>query len=73
MERLGEDVTRIGAAIQYLRRHQKSVTLMFLLRRVLCGGPPKPYHAHPPRRSLATQTGLLGELTSRGFISQVTK
>ncbi|KAI0001340.1 hypothetical protein BJV74DRAFT_897972 [Russula compacta] len=36
---------------------------------------PKPYyaHLHLSRRTLTTRVGLLGELTSRGFISQVTK
>ena len=46
---------------------------MLVLYRVLGSIAAKPYHAHLFRRSLATGAGLLGELTSRGFVSQLTK
>jgi hypothetical protein len=44
--------------------------LMLVLHRVFRCVTPKRSYA---RRGLATGAGLLGELTSRGFISQVTK
>ncbi|KAN0112002.1 hypothetical protein V8E52_007919 [Russula decolorans] len=46
---------------------------MLVLHRVLRSVTPKLCHAHLFQRDLATGTGLMGELASRGFISQVTK
>lgn len=46
---------------------------MLVLHRVLRSVTPKLCHAHLFQRDLATGAGLMGELTSRGFISQVTK
>lgn len=50
-----------------------NVTLMLVLHRVLRNVTPKLCYAHFFQRDLATGTGLMGELASRGFISQVTK
>lgn len=46
---------------------------MLVLHRVLRRVTPKPHYAYLFQRGLATGAGLMGELTSRGFISQVTK
>jgi hypothetical protein len=47
-----------------------ALALMLVLHRVFRCVTPKRSYA---QRGLATGTGLLGELASRGFISQVTK
>ena len=46
---------------------------MLVLHRVLRSVALKPCYAHLSQRGIATGAGLMGELTSRGFISQVTK
>ena len=64
---------KICACPDLRRDASQTVTVMLLLRRVLCSGALKPCHTLLLRCGLTTQTGLLVELTSRGFISQVTK
>ncbi len=65
--------TDSGPSLSDATRH--SVTLMLVLHRVrvLRRVTPKTCYANIFQRGLATGAGLLGELTSRGFIFQVTK
>lgn len=46
---------------------------MLALHRVLRSVTPKTYYAHIFQRDVSTGAGLMGELTARGLISQVTK
>lgn len=59
--------------VKGLKLPTRDTELMLALHRVLRRVTPKPCYAHLLQRDLATGAGLIGELTSRGFISQVTK